>query len=92
MGSKKGGRKSLARGAPRLLGRHDEREGRAFARAYAALEESYGPFPTKLLRFEAGRTAVAMVNLEAATRALATARREREWGRGGGRGAATSSA
>lgn len=77
-----GGRRSLKAGAPRLLGLHDGRDGRAFRRAYAALEVALGPFPPGLLRLEAGRVAVAWANLEAATRALAAARRARERGKG----------
>lgn len=78
----KGGRKSLARGKPRLLDRHDGAEGRSYDAAYAALEEGLGPFRTRLLRFEAGRTAITRLNLEATTRALTAARRARERGRG----------
>ncbi len=77
-----GGRHALRRGAPRLLGVHSGTQGRAYARAYADLETDLGPFPSRLLRFEAGRTALARVNLEAASVALARARHARETGRG----------
>ncbi len=77
-----GGRRRLRAGAPRLLGRHAGRDGRAYARFYAALEADLGPFASELVRFEAGRVAVAMLNLEATTRALAAARRARESGKG----------
>ncbi len=76
------GKRRLKAHAPRLLGRHDGTAGRAFRRAYDALEADLGPFASDLVRFEAGRTAVAMVNLETATHALAAARRERERGKG----------
>ena len=77
-----GGRKVLRRGAPRLLGSHDGVQGRAYARAYADLDAALGPFPTRLLRFEAGRVALARVNLAAASRIRAAARHARETGRG----------
>jgi hypothetical protein len=77
-----GGRRALQAGAPRLLGRHDGLAGRAYRRAFAALDAEWGPFTSPLLRLEAGRVAAAWVNLEAATRALATARRDRERGKG----------
>lgn len=75
-------RRPLKGGAPRLLGKHDGMPGRAYRRFYDALEAELGPFPNGLLRFEAGRVAVCMTNLEASTRALAAARRAREQGRG----------
>jgi hypothetical protein len=77
-----GGRRPLRRGAPRLLGRHDGAQGRAYALAYAELEADLGPFPTRLLRFEAGRVALARLNLVAASVTLAAARRKRDTGRG----------
>lgn len=77
-----GGKRRLKADAPRLLGRHDGRDGQRYRRAYAALAEEFGPFTSALLRFEAGRTAVAMVNLTLATEALATARRARDRGKG----------
>jgi hypothetical protein len=77
-----GGRGTLKAGAPRLLGRHDGWQGRAYRRAYDALAAEFGPFGSLLLRLEAGRAAAAWVNVEAATRALAAARHAREVGRG----------
>jgi hypothetical protein len=77
-----GGRHSLRHGAPRLLGVHSGPQGRAYGRAYADLVADLGPFPTRLVRFEAGRTALARVNLEAASVALARARDARERGKG----------
>jgi hypothetical protein len=77
-----GGRKPLRHGAPRLLGRHDGRQGRAYSVAYADLVAALGPFPTRLLRFEAGRVALARVNLEEASGALAALRHARATGRG----------
>jgi len=75
-------RKALKGQAPRLLGNHGGRAGKDYRRAWDTLAEGLGPFDSRLLRFEAGRAAVAMINLEAATRALATARTARERGRG----------
>ena len=77
-----GGRRRLKAGAPRLLGRHDGPSGRAYRRGYDALEADLGSFASELVRFEAGRVAVAMLNLETAIRALAAARRARESGKG----------
>jgi hypothetical protein len=77
-----GGRAPLKDNAPRFLGTHEGKPGRAYRRAYDTLAAEFGPFDRPLLRFEAGRVAIAMLNVEAATRALATARREREQGRG----------
>ena len=76
-----GGRRRLRAGAPRMLGRHDGVRGRWFRHAWTALVAEYGPF-TGLARLEAGRVALAWVNLEAATEALEAARRAREEGRG----------
>jgi hypothetical protein len=77
-----GGRRRLRGDAPRLLGRHDGAVGRAYRRAYDTLAAELGPLDSPLLRFEAGRAALAIVNLEAASVALAAARRARERGRG----------
>lgn len=77
-----GGRRQLKAHAPRFLGRHDGRDGRAYYRCFAALEADLGPFTSALVRFEAGRTAVAMVNLTLATEALTAARRARDRGKG----------
>ncbi len=79
---KKGGRKPLARGAPRLLGYHGGTDGHLYAAAFAALAEQYGPFTLRLVRMEAGRTAAAWVRFVLAQRALTAARRERERGKG----------
>ena len=78
---RKGPRGALVGGAPRLLGRHDGREGAAYHRAYVALQADLGPF-SPLSRLEAGRVAVAWVQLEATTRALVDAQRLRRLGRG----------
>jgi hypothetical protein len=67
---KKGGRHALRAGAPRLLGRHDGWRGRAYHRVFAALATELGPFDRPLVRLEAGRAAVAWVQLQAATMAL----------------------
>ena len=75
------GRRPLKGGAVRLLGNHAGVEGASFRRAYDALAEELGPF-SKLQAFEASRVALAWCNLEAASRALATARRARMHGRG----------
>jgi hypothetical protein len=75
------GRRPLKGGAVRLLGNHAGVEGASFRRAYDALVEELGPF-SKLQAFEASRVAFAWCNLEAASRALATARRARTHGRG----------
>jgi hypothetical protein len=77
-----GGRRRLRADAPRLLGRHDGAAGRAYRRAYDTLAAELGPLTSSLLRFEGGRAALAMVNLEVASAALAAARRAREQGRG----------
>jgi hypothetical protein len=77
-----GGRRPLKARAPRLLGKHDGAAGRAYSRNYQALAAELGPFDRPLLRFEAGRVALAMLNVEVASRALATARRTREQGTG----------
>ena len=76
-----GGRGRLRAGAPRLLGRHDGTRGRAYRRAYNALAAEFD-LGSALARLEAGRTAVAWTNLEAATESLEAARRAREEGRG----------
>lgn len=71
----------LKGGAPRLLDSHGGAAGKAYRRAYDALEADLGPF-TALGRMEAGRCAAAWVELEAATRALTAARRKRLDGKG----------
>jgi hypothetical protein len=59
------------------LGKHDGTRGRAFRRSYAALAERFD-LSSRLAKLEAGRVAVAWVNLEDATQALEAARRELE--------------
>ena len=76
-----GGRRPLKAGAVRLLGTHDGLSGRAFRRGYDALAHAFD-LSQPLARLEAGRAAVAWANFEAATRALADARRARERGTG----------
>lgn len=68
-------------GMPRLLGNHRGPRGRAYRRTFEALAAEYGPF-SALGRLEAGRVAVAWVNLVAASESLEAARRAREEGRG----------
>ena len=76
-----GGRGRLGGGMPRLLGRHDGPRGRAYRRAYNALAAEFD-LGSALARLEAGRVAVAWVNLEASSESLEAARRAREEGRG----------
>jgi hypothetical protein len=76
-----GGRGRLGGGAPRLLGRHDGARGRAYRRAFNALVAEFD-VTSPLAKLEAGRTALAWTNLEAATESLEAARRAREEGRG----------
>jgi hypothetical protein len=76
-----GGRRPLKGGAPRVLGAHDGIEGRAYRRAYSALEGEFGPF-SALGRLEAGRVAALHVQLQAATAAFMQAQRARRLGRG----------
>ena len=71
----------LKNGAPRLLGHHGDRAGRRYRAVYDTLEGDLGPF-TPLQRLEAGRVAVAYLQLEASTQALVAAQRKREHGRG----------
>jgi hypothetical protein len=75
------GRRPLKGGAVRLLGHHGGVEGVNFRRAFDALAEALGPF-TRLQAYEASRVAGAWANFEAASRALATARRARMHGKG----------
>jgi hypothetical protein len=75
------GRKPLKGGARRLLNTHSGKQGFTFRRCYDALAEQLGPF-TRLQALEASRVAVAWVNFEAASRALALARHARTNGRG----------
>ena len=77
-----GGKRRLLGGLPRLLSRHDGPDGRLYRDVFAALEADLGPFVSVLLRLEAGRAAVAWVHLQAASQALAAARRERTHGKG----------
>jgi hypothetical protein len=77
-----GGRSALKSGAPRLLQHSNGAEGYAYRRAYATLEVTLGPFATDLVRFEAGRVAMAIVQYQAATRALSAAQRTRRVGKG----------
>ena len=76
-----GGRGRLGGGAPRLLGRHDGARGRAYRRAFNALAEEFD-LTSPLAKLEAGRVAVAWVNLEASSESLELARKAREAGRG----------
>ena len=78
-----GGKRRLRAGAPRLLGRHDTADGRAYRRAWIALVAEYGQPPRgSLFALEMGRTAVAWSQLEAATLSLADVRQRRERGHG----------
>lgn len=82
MTRRRGGRRPLKGGAPRMLGKHHGAQGRAYRRAWDALALELGPFDRPLLRLEAGRVAAAWVNVEIATATLAEARRRRDAGRG----------
>jgi hypothetical protein len=75
------GRHPLKGGAIRLLGSHAGPDGWSFRRAFDALTARYGPLDA-LGRLEASRAAAAWVAYEAATKALAVARRRREHGKG----------
>ncbi len=77
-----GGKAPLKAYAPRLLGNHEGKPGRAYRRYFDALAREFGPFESDIMRYEAGRAAVAMMNLDAATKVLADARRRRESSRG----------
>ena len=78
-----GGKRRLKAGAPRLLGRHDTADGRAYRRSWSALVAEYGQPPRgSLFALEMGRTAVAWSQLEAATLSLADVRQRRERGHG----------
>lgn len=78
-----GGRRRLKADAPRMLGKHDGADGRAYRRAWTALVGDFGqPARGSLLRLEMGRVATAWALLEAATRRLADARRLRDEGKG----------
>ena len=75
------GRRPLKGGAVRLLGTHAGVEGAIFRRIYDALAADLGPL-SPLGALEASRVAANWVQLQAATRALAAARRKRVEGRG----------
>ena len=77
-----GGKRGLKHGAPRLLGYHGGREGKAYCQHYADLETQYGPFNTNHQRFEAGRVVIAMLQLTYATVSLTAAQKKRARGRG----------
>ena len=76
------GRRLLKNGAPRLLDNHAGREGRDYYRAYTALEQMFGPFLNEFIRNEAGRCALAWVQLQRASRELVAMQRKRRTGRG----------
>ena len=76
------GRSPLKGRAPRLLDHHGGMEGRAYRKAYDGLEAMFGPFRHDFIRFEAGCTAVARLQLERSTRELVMAQRKRRVGRG----------
>jgi hypothetical protein len=76
-----GGKRRLAADRPRLLGREDGPEGSLARRTWDALRMEFD-LSRPLARQLAGRVIVATVNADASTRALATARRQREHGRG----------
>jgi hypothetical protein len=75
------GRRPLKGGAVRLLGNHHGEAGVAFRRCYDAVSLELGPL-SALAKLEASRVAAAWVQLQAATRALVAAQRERKTGRG----------
>src|SRR5262245_10448045 len=75
------GRGRLTGGKPRLLGHHGGWQGKAYGRAWAALEQAHtldGP----LKQLEAGRVAVRFVAWQRAVKALREAERARANGRG----------
>lgn len=74
------GRRRLSAGKPRLLGKHDGREGKWYGECWAALSD-IAPL-SGLLRLEAGRVCVAWVQFRAATEALQAARRTRRDAKG----------
>jgi len=74
------GKDPLKGGVQRLLCDHSGRSGWAFRRALRCARG--GVRPLQLARLEAGRVALAWVNLDAASRALEDARRARANGRG----------
>jgi hypothetical protein len=78
---KRGGKHSLRAGAPRLLGRHDGQRGRWYREAWRALLAEFGDLGG-LRRLEAGRVALAWVEVRAAAVALEDARRARDAGLG----------
>lgn len=75
------GRRRLRGGAPRMLGKHDGVRGQWYREAWRALVGEFGPF-TALQRLEAGRVAVAWVQVRVATAALEEARWLRSEGHG----------
>jgi hypothetical protein len=76
-----GSRRALKGGAPRLLDHHGGTEGKAYRRAFDALDAEFGPL-TPLGCLEAGRTAAAYLQLQTTTRALVGAQRKRRLARG----------
>jgi hypothetical protein len=72
----------LKDGAPRLLGHHGGAEGVAYQRHYQAIKQAFGPFESDLLRYEAGRLAVARMQFERATAELTTFQKKRRTGKG----------
>lgn len=64
---------------PRVLGRHDGAQGRAYRRFYVALSREHGPFPKDSLRaYQAAQVAVSWLEFVAATEAVTEARRKRD--------------
>jgi hypothetical protein len=64
-----------------MLADHGDVTGKAWRRAYDALESEFGPF-TPFQRMEAGRCAAAWIEYEATTLALSDARTKRRTGKG----------
>ena len=65
-----------------MLDNHGGVEGKSFRRAYDALEAQFGPFLNEFIRNEAGRCALAWVQLQRASRELVLLQRKRRTGRG----------
>jgi hypothetical protein len=67
---------------PRLLSDHRGIEGKVYRSFYESLQARYGPFADEVTRFEAGRVAVARLQLERSTVELTKAQGARRCGKG----------
>jgi hypothetical protein len=75
------GRRRLIAGAPRMLGNHQGRRGKWYREVWTALQAEFGHLDG-LRRLEAGRVALAWVQLRVATEAMEDARRRAVTGLG----------